>query len=33
MVDLLGQTFGQYQLLERISQGEHTVYKGFQTSI
>ena len=28
-MDLLGQTIGQYQLIELIHQGENTVYKGF----
>jgi serine/threonine protein kinase len=29
-MDLLGQTLGQYQLIEVIHQGENMVYKGFQ---
>jgi serine/threonine protein kinase len=32
-MNLLGQTIGQYQLIEVIHQGENTVYKGFQPSL
>ena len=30
MTNLVGQTVGQYQILEIIHEGENTVYKGFQ---
>jgi len=33
MIDLTGQTIGQYQLVEQIHQGQNTVYKGFQASM
>jgi serine/threonine protein kinase len=33
MIDLTGQTIDQYQLVERIHQGQNTVYKGFQASM
>ena len=32
MDNLVGQTVGQYQLVELIHQGENTVYKAFQPS-
>jgi serine/threonine protein kinase len=32
MTNLVGQTIGQYQILEIIHAGENTVYKGFQPS-
>jgi len=32
MTNLVGQTIGQYQILEIIHEGENTVYKGFQPS-
>jgi len=33
MNNFTGQTIGQYQLLELISQGENSVYKGFQPAM
>ena len=30
MENLSGQTLGQYQLLEKIHEGDNDVYKGFQ---
>jgi serine/threonine protein kinase len=32
MTDLIGQTIGQYEIVELIHQGENIVYKGFQAS-
>jgi len=33
MTNLVGQTLGQYQILEIIHAGANTVYKGFQPSM
>jgi hypothetical protein len=32
-MDMLGQTIGQYQLIEVIHQGDNAVYKGFQPAM
>jgi serine/threonine-protein kinase len=32
-MDLLGQTIGQYQLVELIHQGENVVYKGLDSRL
>ena len=33
MTNLVGQTIGQYQIVELIHRGENTVYKGFQAKM
>jgi serine/threonine-protein kinase len=33
MTNLVGQTIGQYQIVELIHQGENTIYKGFQAKM